>query len=314
MSAGSDKPRRRCLPAAIRIHANIAALLGALLVSASAVAGSTDSDETDGLPLWELGIGTALYQQPNYPGSDVRSTTAFPFPYVIYRGQWLRIDRSLQGILLETRRLKIDLSASGTSLVDSDESDARRGMPDLDRAIQFGPGVSLLLTKPELTYNVWGRLAVRTAYSIDTDNWSLTQQGWLADLRLRAQQPLRAERLRASAELAVRFADASYADYYYGVAPQYATPIRPAYEADGGYAGARLGLGLDGRWNRWRWSIYGAYENLVGTAFEQSPLLEATHDFSAGATVSWVFWRSKRRVVPRNTSPGDEFETPLFGP
>ena len=59
----------------------------------------------------EIGIGAAAYHQPNYPGSDVRSTTGFPFPYVIYRGDWFRIDRSLQGILYETQRVKLDFSA-----------------------------------------------------------------------------------------------------------------------------------------------------------------------------------------------------------
>jgi outer membrane scaffolding protein for murein synthesis (MipA/OmpV family) len=67
-----------------------------------------------GLPLWELGIGAALYHQPNYPGSDVQTTTAFPFPYVIYRGDWFRVDHSLQGILYETQEAKIDFSAGAT--------------------------------------------------------------------------------------------------------------------------------------------------------------------------------------------------------
>lgn len=38
------------------------------------------------LPLLELGIGAAGYHNPSYPGSDVRTTTDFPFPYLISRG------------------------------------------------------------------------------------------------------------------------------------------------------------------------------------------------------------------------------------
>jgi hypothetical protein len=111
-----------------------AVLLGLALTVASLQA---DPPET-GLPLLELGVGAALYHQPSYPGSDVRVTTAFPFPYLIYRGDWLRIDRSLQGILYETQRLKVDLSAGATALVESDESNAREGMPDLDRTFDLG--------------------------------------------------------------------------------------------------------------------------------------------------------------------------------
>jgi len=118
----------------------------------STTGGAFASDASDkGLPLWGLGIGVAAYHQPNYPGSDVRSTTGFPFPYVMYHGDWFRIDRSLQGILYETRRIKVDFSAGATTPVESDQSDTRSGMPDLDPTFEVGPAVSLLLTEPDRT-------------------------------------------------------------------------------------------------------------------------------------------------------------------
>ena len=80
-----------------------------------------------------------------------------------------------------------------------------------------------------------------------------------------------------------------------------------------GYAGARLGLGLSGVYGKWRWSSYGAYMNFAGTTFVDSPLLESEHDFSVGITVRWMFWQSERRVKPKNTRPGGELDTPLFG-
>jgi len=94
------------------ISGAVATLLGLALLAANA-ANAASETKGAGLPLWEVGIGAAAYHQPNYPGSDVRSTTRFPFPYVIYRGDWFRIDRSLQGILYETRNIKLDFSAGG---------------------------------------------------------------------------------------------------------------------------------------------------------------------------------------------------------
>jgi len=266
-----------------------------------------------GLPLWELGIGAAAYNQANYPGSDVRSTTGFPFPYVIYRGDWLRIDHSLQGILYETRVAKIDLSAGATSLVDSNESGARAGMPDLDPTFEVGPALSLLLTDPVRADSIWGRVAVRTAVSVDTSDWHFAQQGWTLDTSLRYQRPLIGETLKLSAEIGASFADADYLGYFYDVPPEFATPERPVFSSGSGYAGARLGLGLSGVHGRWRWSLYGAYMNFAGAAFEGSPLLDSEHDFSVGATIGWMFWQSERRTTPKNTSPGGEFETPIFG-
>jgi outer membrane protein len=277
------------------------------------VKASESTYSATGLPLWELGIGAALYHQPNYPGSDTRTTTGFPFPYVIYRGDWFRVDRSLQGILYESQEAKIDFSAGGTSLVDSDESDARKGMPDLDPTIEVGPALSLLLTNPARRDSVWGRVALQTAVSVDTGDWNFKQQGWILDTRLRYQRPLISESLKLSGEIGASFADEDYLGYFYDVPQEFATPARPSFRSGGGYAGAHLGLGLRGVYGKWRWSLFGAYMNFTGTPFADSPLLDSEHDFSVGATIGWMFWQSKRRITPKNTSPGGEFETPLFG-
>lgn len=283
----------------------------AMLLSAGGGAFASDASDND-LPLWELGVGAAAYHQANYPGSDVRSTIGFPFPYVIYRGDWFRIDRSLQGILYETRRIKVDFSAGGTSLVESEKSKARRGMPDLDRTFEVGPAVSLLLSDLDRPDNIWARVAVRSAVSVDTDDWNFDQQGWILDGRLRYQRPLAGKALGLSAEIGASFADDDYTGYFYGVPTEYATPLRPAFKADSGYAGARLSLGFSGVSGKWRWALSGTYINLAGTAFADSPLLDSEHDFSVGATIGWMFWKSERKVAPKNTSPGGEFDTPLF--
>jgi outer membrane scaffolding protein for murein synthesis (MipA/OmpV family) len=154
---------------------------------------------------------------------------------------------------------------------------------------------------------------VRTAVSVDTGGWNFEQQGWVLDMRLRYQRPLIGDALKLSTELGASFADRKYVGYFYDVPAGFATPERPEFESDSGYAGMRLGLGLSGVSGKWRWSLFGAYMNFSGTGFEDSPLLDSTHDFNVGLTVGWMFWQSKRRVTPKNTSPGNEFETPLFG-
>jgi outer membrane scaffolding protein for murein synthesis (MipA/OmpV family) len=311
---GLDRKQRRMFQMKLYVKSlafdTVATCLLVILFAAGDALASDVSDKD--LPLWELGIGAAAYHQPNYPGSDVRSTYGFPFPYVIYRGDWFRIDRSLQGILYETRRMKVDFSAGGTSLVKSEESDARSGMPDLNPTIEVGPAVSLLLSDLDRPHSIWARVAVRSTVSVDTDDWNIDQQGWLLDGRLRYQRPLVGKVLQLSAEIAASFADSDYTGYFYDVPKEYATALRPAYSSDSGYAGARLGLGLSGVSGKWRWSLYGAYLNLAGAAFADSPLLDSEHDFTFGATIAWMFWKSERKVAPKNTSPGGEFDTPLF--
>jgi outer membrane scaffolding protein for murein synthesis (MipA/OmpV family) len=263
--------------------------------------------------LWELGIGAAAYHQANYPGSDLRSTSVLPFPYLIYRGEWFRIDRNLQGILYETQRIKVDFSASATSPVKSDDSDARIGMPDLDRTFEVGPAVNLLLSDLNQPYSLWGQLAVRKAYSVDTDDWDFSPQGLVVDGSLRYQRPLKGQRLRLSAEIGASFADDDYTGYFYDVPAAFATPQRAAYNAGSGYAGSHVGVGLSGVSGQWRWSLKGTYLNMEGSAFQDSPLLDSKHDFTVGASLAWMFWQSERRVTPKNTSPAGEFNEPLLG-
>ncbi len=288
-------------------------VVSSLAIGLCVAAESWASNESPGgLPLWELGIGVTMFHQPNYPGSDVRTTAAFPFPYIIYRGDWFRIDRSLQGILYETNRVKVDFSAGATSLVENGDSNARDGMPDLDPTFEVGPALSLLLSDPQRPDNIWARVSVRTAYSVDTDEWEFDRQGWAFDSRLRYQRPLAGKALQLSVEIGATFADGDYTGYFYNVPEAYATSTRPAYSSGSGYAGSRLGLGLNGVSGQWRWSLYGAYMNYTGSAFADSPLLDSEHDFTFGASIAWMFWTSKSRIAPKNTSPGGEFDTPLI--
>ncbi|MBA4394378.1 MAG: MipA/OmpV family protein, partial [Desulfobacca sp.] len=49
-------------------------------------------------PLWEAGLGGVFLYMPDYRGSDESRGHVFAFPYMIYRGDWLKIDReSIRG-------------------------------------------------------------------------------------------------------------------------------------------------------------------------------------------------------------------------
>ena len=67
------------------------------------------------LPLWELGIGIGTLHTPHYRGSDSEADLLLPFPYVIYRGSFLQIDREegVRGKLFNNKAVRIDLSLAG---------------------------------------------------------------------------------------------------------------------------------------------------------------------------------------------------------
>jgi outer membrane protein len=87
-----------------------------------------------------------------------------------------------------------------------------------------------------------------------------------------------------------------YHEYFYGVAPQFASGERPAYAASGGYSGAVALGSLSRRVGKLWVGGFLRYDALNGTAFEDSPLVRRNHSFMAGMAFAWIFAESDRKV------------------
>jgi hypothetical protein len=62
-------------------------------------------------PLWEVGAGLALLQMPDYRGSDENRLYLLPYPYIIYRGDILKVDRErISGRIFKTDKLLLEFS------------------------------------------------------------------------------------------------------------------------------------------------------------------------------------------------------------
>ena len=88
-----------------------------------------------------------------------------------------------------------------------------------------------------------------------------------------------------------------YHRHYYGVAPEFATAERNAYEAPGGYAGWRGTVAFSRRIGNVWLGGFARYDDLSGATFRASPLVRAEKSWQAGFGVSWIFAVSERRVL-----------------
>jgi outer membrane scaffolding protein for murein synthesis (MipA/OmpV family) len=86
------------------------------------------------------------------------------------------------------------------------------------------------------------------------------------------------------------FATRKYHDHYYSVAPAYVTENRPAFNAGGGYSGWANQLALSRRAGDWWYGLFVRHDNLRGTAFVDSPLVESREALSGGLALSWVLY------------------------
>lgn len=251
-------------------------------------------------PLWELGGGIGVLSFPDYRGSDERSSFVLPIPYFVYRGEFLKVDRdSVRGRLFDSEKLVVDLSLNGSVPVDSDDNDAREGMPDLDPTLELGPVLKMpLAASAEKRYQLDFRLPVRAIITSEIEHI-----GWIAQpqLNLDMADPLGYEGWRLGLVAGPLFGDEEYHNYFYGVEPQFARPDRRAFNADGGYAGSQLIAALSKRYPRIWVGGFVKWDTVDSAVFEDSPLLKDEAFFTGGFAIAWIFKVSTTLVERKET-------------
>jgi MipA family protein len=269
--------------------------LVAIALAICAAARADDVPPGDLKPLWEFGLGAGVLAFNDYRGSTTSHVYPIPLPYFVYRGRILRSDESgLRGRLFNQDRVELSFSVNGTTPVRNDA--VRRGMPDLRPTLEVGPALDLHLWRSaDQLLKLDVRVPVREAFtieaspraigafaapSIDLDVAQLrTPDGWKLGL---LAGPL--------------FALRSYDDYFYSVAPQYASPGRPAFAARGGYAGTQALLALTRRYPGFWIGGYVRHDTLAGASFADSPLVKTRDYWTMGFGVAWMITKSTRLV------------------
>lgn len=246
-------------------------------------------------PKWELGIGGVFYAQPDYIGSDDYHFWPIPFPWIIYRGETLRIDReSFQTRIFGTDLVRLDLSFNGQVPVDSKENNRRNDMPNLDWVAQIGPTLQFVVARSGNGRHALDvDVPVRVALAVNLDNFSC--EGLVSSPKLEYRYEPEGWRFQGQAGL--EFGSNDYHEYYYSVARRYDTPSRPAYGADGGYGGLRLSAGVSRYFGPVYVGLFTRYYNLEGATFGDSPLVGSRSAFVGGIALGWV-WMTSDEMVP----------------
>jgi MipA family protein len=255
-------------------------------------------------PLWELGLGVGAVSFRDYRGSD--TTHAYPVvvPYFIYRGRSFQADRSgVRSKFLHQDRLELNFSVNATTPVRNNTT--RAGMPQLRPTVELGPSLDVHVWRSKSeNVRLDVRLPVRAVATLGRPGFI----GWFFSPNINVDF-LNAGGLpgwNLGFLTGPLFAARRYDEYYYSVAPQYATPNRPAYEASGGFAGTQVLVSLTKRYPKFWTGAYVRYDTLAGASFETSPLVRSHSYWSAGIGIAWMIGHSSRTVaVPEYESPYD---------
>jgi MipA family protein len=249
------------------------------------------------MPLWEVGAGVAALTFPAYRGSDKVHNFLLPVPYFVYHGQFLKADRhGIRGDLFDSDRVDLTLSLSASPPTKSDDVAARAGMPDLKPTAEFGPEADITLWSSAGRDRVLRlRLPARAAFTVERSARSV---GWIfsPNLNLDVDDLPALPGWNLGLVAGPIYATRDQHQYFYGVAPQYATATRPAYAASGGYSGAQFLASLSKRYHSMWLGAFVRYDSLRGAAFVDSPLVAQRSFSAAGVAVSWIIDESKTRV------------------
>jgi len=241
---------------------------------------------------WELGIGLTAMEIPFYPGSSQSKTYVFPIPHILYRSEKLKVDNGIEATFLKTPKTRFNISADFAIPVNSKDSKARAGMPDLDLVIQVGPSLEITLAgdrfKPSHT-----RLEVPVRAAIATDLSSADNVGWVFEPRLtfETRRPYKTG-FAYLLSGGLRFSTEKLHQYYYNVEPEFVTPVRPQFDSDAGYSGLFVDYIANWRTENLIYFALVRYQNLSGAAFEDSPLVEQDDYLLFGVGVTWIFARN----------------------
>lgn len=243
---------------------------------------------------WKLGVSLAGVSYPAYRGSSVHDNLVLPVPALSFTSPRIKLDR--KGARLELLNLpgvRFRLSASGSLPVNSDDVPLRQDMPDLDPSIELGPAAVIDLPCPPPWYCKQETLLRGV---IASDLKSIHGIGWTLQPRLTVgfvhNSKRRPGQHRARLTLGPLWASRQYHDYFYSVDAQYATAQRPAYTARSGFSGWRSSFSYNYQRGRLGGALYVAFDDIGGSQFANSPLVETDHYLMAGFYLRWYLWSS----------------------
>lgn len=287
--------RSHCLPLVLGlVLALLTPIAFAQEVPLTTLARNTDPT---GRPLWEVGLAGIGGYVADYPGAAQSRFRGFPVPYFIYRGKVLRAGDGgiVRGRFQLSETLEFDLSFDGSLNADSDKNTLRRGMPDLDFLGEIGP---------QLTWRAWEEkdrsvtvnLPVRASLSFG--DGGIRSRGFVLNPRLiyRDRDFIGGNTL--SLGVGPMFSSEKLMDYFYEVRPEFARRDRPVFDAESGYLGSEVSIGLSRRLTPQVRLFVGSQTGLYhGATNRRSTLLARKANWNFAFGLSWAIWESSRRSV-----------------
>jgi len=240
----------------------------------------------------EAGVGAIFASTPDFLGSPENTTRFIPFPWFIYRGRFLRSDNEgTRARLKSSTSYELGLSGGGNLPVNSNENEARAGLPDLDFLIGLGPSLIFRIIKENSKQQLNFRLGLRQNFSTDFES-RFRSEGLVLEPSLQYWRKLKGlDQVTLFSSLSARIGNESYNDFFYEVTPEFSNASRNAFDAQAGLSDIAFRIGLSYQLNQKVQLFMGGSINDLSLAKNRnSPLVFRTTNFGGVVGFTWLFY------------------------
>jgi MipA family protein len=262
-------------------------LFSGIIFLANNALGTQTEPDSDQTKKWQLGLGLGSEFLADYRGSSYYQIQFIPIPFVIYNGEYIKIDRDgARGEYHWSDQLEFNVSADAALNGDSTDNPLRLGMPDLNSAFEIGPSVNWAFT-PNSFEEGWSlRLPLRSVYTLGSEGFG--HQGYVFNPKLTWRKSL-FDHWVTSVHFGPLWASQEYHDYYYSVAAPYALESRPEYKARAGYSGFMTKVSMKRNFGHYWLGAFIRTDFLNDAVFLDSPLIEEKTSASIGLAAVYLF-------------------------
>ncbi|MEQ1665588.1 MAG: MipA/OmpV family protein [Bdellovibrionales bacterium] len=255
------------------------------------------AQDEDFKPYWEYGMGFGYVHYEQYPSSNQLSNFLLPFPTFQYRGKIIRAsDRDgARAYLLKGPNWSLELSGAFYPSVNSNENDARRGMPDIPWMIALGP-------KYVYNFNDHLTLSAGLFQATTTDLRKTELTGELFESVIRYQWHREHTFGRISFKL--RGGTQDFLSTYFDVKPNQATLNRTTYHSHGGLLNNELAYFQYFKRGKITFYFGVANENYSLSSNRKSPLHKSDNNIIYLSGLTYSLGESSKEAIPESETTG----------
>lgn len=240
---------------------------------------------------FEWGAGFLAFRGGHYRGSDQTRDWFFPLPYFSYTSEMIEAEPSFfRGTLYQNDWISFKLSMIVGLNVESESNRARQGMPSIDYTFEAGPMVIVKLWQSqEKDYSLNFEAPFRMVHATDLTYIEPVGFFSIPYLNLRSRPLKSLANWSFEASVGWMWGSRKYHQFFYGVAPQFQTPERVAYDAQAGHSGYQYTLILNKRYKDFVFVPFYRFDDLHEAVFEDSPLVKKKSYHVGGLAFFWLF-------------------------